>query len=177
DLVRRKKEFEEEKKRAWALFQQDKENEYNKIKEERRAAHAELQQQLKQLEVERSDTRAKLQQEKQKFKQEQEKARRKHILEQERFRQEVLQFEQQQQQVAEVSVAAATVVDLNVGGVVFEASRQTLIQQKGSFLETLFSGKLQFNRDKQGRVFFDRDPELFRILLNFLRHPHAPPQP
>ena len=32
DLVRRKREFEEEKQKVWALFQQDKQNEYNKIK-------------------------------------------------------------------------------------------------------------------------------------------------
>ena len=30
--MRRKREFEEEKQKVWALFQQDKQNEYNKIK-------------------------------------------------------------------------------------------------------------------------------------------------
>ncbi|XP_026193188.1 influenza virus NS1A-binding protein homolog [Cyclospora cayetanensis] len=177
DLVRRKREFEEEKKKVWALFQQDKQNEYNKIKEERRAAQAEMQQQLKQLQIEREDTRSKLQVEKQKFQQEQEAVRRKHVLERERFRQEVLAFESERQRIVDSSIAAETVVDLNVGGVVFETSRQTLIQQRGSFLENLLSGRHHVARDRQGRIFLDRDAEMFRVILNFLRQPNAPPQP
>ncbi|CDJ54128.1 kelch motif domain-containing protein, putative [Eimeria brunetti] len=177
DLVRRKKEFEEEKKKVWALFQQDKEAEYNKIKEERRAAHAELQQQLKQLEIERNDARGKIQKEKLKFEQEQENIRRKQVMDRERFRQEVAAFEAQRRRVVEAGVAAETVVEINVGGLVFETSRQTLIQQRGSLLETILSGRCQTPRDRHGRVFFDRDAELFRILLNFLRQPNVPPQP
>ncbi|CDJ57885.1 kelch motif domain-containing protein, putative [Eimeria maxima] len=177
DLVRRKREFEEEKKKVWALFQQDKEAEYNKIKEERRAAHAELQQQLKQLEIERNDARGKLQKEKQKFIQEQENARRKQVLERERFRQEVLAFESLNQRVMDATIAAEMVIDINVGGVIYESSRETLIQQKKSLLSSILSGKFPVPRDKQGRIFFDRDAELFRIILNFLRQPNTPPQP
>lgn len=97
--------------------------------------------------------------------------------ERERYRQRVLAFEAERQQVQDANLAAATVVDLNVGGVVFESSRKTLCQQKGSFLEAILSGRHAVNRDRQGRIFLDRDAELFRLILNFLRAPSAIPQP
>merc|ERR1719183_1858678 len=68
-------------------------------------------------------------------------------------------------------------VDLNVGGVVFETSRATLTQQAGSYLESVVSGRHAIPRDRQGRIFIDRDSELFRSILNFLRNPAQPPMP
>ncbi|KAL8272103.1 hypothetical protein Esti_003946 [Eimeria stiedai] len=177
DLVRQRREFEEEKRKVWALFQQDKQNEYNKIKEERRSLQLQMQQQLKQIQVEREDSRAKVQVERHKFEEEKEAYRRQTVLERERFRQEVVAFESERQRVVDSNIATETVLDLNVGGVVFESARNTLTQQKGSFLEALLSGRHRVGRDRQGRVFLDRDAELFRIILNFLRQPNAPPQP
>lgn len=86
-------------------------------------------------------------------------------------------FDSERQRIVDSSIATETVVDINVGGVVFESSRQTLTQQKGSFLEALLSGRHHVSRDRQGRIFLDRDAELFRIVLNYLRQPTAPPQP
>ncbi|KAL8437572.1 hypothetical protein Efla_000435 [Eimeria flavescens] len=177
NLVKQRREFEEEKQKVWALFQQDKQNEYNKIKEERRQLQVEVQQQLKQVQVERNDARAKLQTEKMKFEQEVEAQRRQAVVERERFLQQVAAFESEKARVVDSNIATETVLDLNVGGVVFESSRQTLTQQRGSFLEALLSGRHRVARDRQGRVFLDRDAELFRIILNFLRQPDRPPQP
>lgn len=68
-------------------------------------------------------------------------------------------------------------IDINVGGVVFETSRQTLTQQSNSLLEGVLSGRYEIGRDRQGRIFFDRDYELFRVILNFLRNPTCLPVP
>jgi len=66
-------------------------------------------------------------------------------------------------------------VDVNVGGVIFEAARHTYIQQPGSLLERLLTGRAQAPRDRDGRIFLDRDSSLFRTILNFLREPSTPP--
>ncbi|PFH37847.1 kelch repeat and K+ channel tetramerization domain containing protein [Besnoitia besnoiti] len=133
--------------------------------------------QIKQIQVEREDTRRKLNAERSRFEEEKEAHRRRILLEKERFRQEAEALDAEKRRIVDTNIATETVVDLNVGGVVFEASRHTLVQQPGSFLESLLSGRHHVSRDKQGRIFLDRDSELFRIILNFLRNPSTPPQP
>lgn len=68
-------------------------------------------------------------------------------------------------------------VELNVGGVVFETSRAILTQSKDSYLSGLISGRYELERDRNGRVFIDRDAELFRTILNFLRDTKQPVKP
>ncbi|CBZ52760.1 putative kelch motif domain-containing protein [Neospora caninum Liverpool] len=177
DLLRAKKEFEEERKQARERLQQEKKFEYDKIKEERRKAQAEIATQIKQIQVEREDARRKLNAERGRFEEEKEVHRRRTLLEKERFRQEAEALDAEKRRIVDTNIATETVVDLNVGGVIFEASRHTFVQQPGSFLETLLSGRHHVSRDKQGRIFLDRDSELFRIILNFLRNPSMPPQP
>merc|ERR1719238_2150995 len=95
----------------------------------------------------------------------------------EKFRQEYGLFEAERQRLQQPHLAAEATVDLNVGGTVFETSRSTLVQQSGSFLEAILSGRHQISRDRSGRVFINRDPEHFRTILNFLRNPQTPPMP
>jgi hypothetical protein len=72
------------------------------------------------------------------------------------------------------------ILTINVGGQLFETSRDTL--RKGdSMLSKMFSGKYSFTFDKQNNPFIDRDGNSFyhrtshtsgshfRIILNFLR--------
>jgi BTB/POZ domain len=66
------------------------------------------------------------------------------------------------------------VVNVNVGGTVFTTRRSTLCSVKGSFLESLFSGRFTAEVDRDGCVFIDRDPELFRAVLAYLRDRGAP---
>eukprot|EP00922_Rhytidocystis_sp_ex-Travisia-forbesii_P029214 GHVS01042775.1.p1 GENE.GHVS01042775.1~~GHVS01042775.1.p1 ORF type:complete len:510 (+),score=87.92 GHVS01042775.1:226-1755(+) len=172
-----KKSFEDEKSRVWKQFQTEKKLEYEKIKEDRRKTELDLDAQLKQVNVEREDSRRKINDDKAKFEREKEAHRRKMLLDREKFRQEYEIFESEKRQIVDSNIAAETMVDLNVGGVVFETSRHTLIQQPGSFLEALLSGRHQVSRDRQGRIFLDRDSELFRVLLNFLRNPAVPAMP
>eukprot|EP00913_Durusdinium_trenchii_P007885 g7397.t3 len=95
----------------------------------------------------------------------------------EKFRQEYGLFEADRQRLANPQLAAESTVDLNVGGTIFETTRSTLVQQSGSFLESLLSGRYQISRDRYGRIFLNRDPDHFRTILNFLRNPHTPPMP
>jgi len=95
----------------------------------------------------------------------------------EKFRQEYGLFEAERNRLVCPQLAAEVTVDLNVGGTVFETSRSTLVQQNGSYLEALLSGRYNISRDRYGRIFINRDPDHFRTILNFLRNPQTPPMP
>lgn len=58
------------------------------------------------------------------------------------------------------------IVKLNVGGKRFSTSVSTLKKVKGSFFEKLLSsGKVDYNEE----IFFDRSPQVFPYLLDYLR--------
>lgn len=64
-------------------------------------------------------------------------------------------------------------VKLDVGGVYYTVSLNTLCKIKGSMLEAMFGGRFTIFSDKDGdnssRVFIDRDGTLFAYILEFLR--------
>ena len=72
-----------------------------------------------------------------------------------------------------VEVNDDDIIHLNVGGHKMSTKRSTLCQIKGSLLASMFSGRwedsLEVERDKDGNIFFDFDPELFTIILSYLR--------
>lgn len=65
------------------------------------------------------------------------------------------------------------VVSINVGGVLFAASLETLRSGRfgvgGSMIAAMFSGRIPSARDVEGRVFIDRDGRHFHHILNYLR--------
>lgn len=61
------------------------------------------------------------------------------------------------------------ILQLNVGGQYFSTTRETLSAAGHSFFSGLISGSFGILRDSKGCVFIDRDPKLFRYVLNFLR--------
>ncbi|CRL04723.1 CLUMA_CG017783, isoform A [Clunio marinus] len=61
------------------------------------------------------------------------------------------------------------IVHLNVGGKKFSTSRTTLNQIPDTFFTALLSGRIQSLRDENGAIFIDRDPDLFSLILNYLR--------
>ena len=63
------------------------------------------------------------------------------------------------------------IINLNVGGTIYTTSRSTLTQYPDSMLGAMFGGKLPLenNKDSQGNYFIDRDGDLFKYILNFLR--------
>ena len=61
--------------------------------------------------------------------------------------------------------SAEELVDVDIGGQIFRTTLETLTKNEGSYLATCFSGP--FDRNKT--LFVDRDPGLFKAILQFLR--------
>lgn len=61
-------------------------------------------------------------------------------------------------------------VQLNVGGILYTTTKQTLMYP-GSFFVAMFSGKMQEGLLIEGRIFLDRNGDLFKHVLDYLRSP------
>nr|XP_054766799.1 BTB/POZ domain-containing protein KCTD19-like [Lytechinus pictus] len=61
-------------------------------------------------------------------------------------------------------------VGLNVGGKIYQTSRSTLSKYPDSFLARLLYSPMQSATDDHGNYRIDQDGEVFRHVLNFLRH-------
>ncbi|KAK2953111.1 putative BTB/POZ domain containing protein [Blattamonas nauphoetae] len=96
----------------------------------------------------------------------------KNELEQEKQRLELIQMQSSdlelQQQLDD------QIVDLNVGGVVFTTKLETLQKFEGSMLSSMFSGSHLLARDRHGRIFIDRNPKIFELLLDYMRTGNLP---
>ncbi|XP_046371327.1 BTB/POZ domain-containing protein KCTD3-like [Haliotis cracherodii] len=64
---------------------------------------------------------------------------------------------------------AGEIIHLNVGGSRFSTSRQTLTWIPDSFFTSMLSGRISTLKDETDAIFIDRDPQLFTVILNFLR--------
>jgi hypothetical protein len=65
-----------------------------------------------------------------------------------------------------------SVLEINVGGTVFTTRKSTLMFESGSMLAKLFDEESPFgelSRDSSDRVFLDRDPQVFSVVLDYLR--------
>ncbi|XP_023931584.1 uncharacterized protein LOC106171442 [Lingula anatina] len=60
-------------------------------------------------------------------------------------------------------------VHLNIGGVHFTTTKSTLTRYADSMLGAMFSGAMATTVDEKGHYFIDRDGDIFRYILNFLR--------
>jgi hypothetical protein len=60
-------------------------------------------------------------------------------------------------------------IELNAGGHRFESSVQTLRRVPGSLFDAYFSGRYAQDLCVDGRIFIDRDGELFGHVLDFMR--------
>ena len=65
-----------------------------------------------------------------------------------------------------------SIVKLNVGGRVFHTTKHTL--SHSDYFNVVLNGPLQHGTDEHGRLFIDRSPELFAIILQFLRNAQRP---
>ena len=67
-------------------------------------------------------------------------------------------------------------IKLNVGGTIFHTTLSTLVSptSASSMLSSMFSGHFPLELDSKGAYFLDRDPLLFRHILNFLRDGSLP---
>jgi len=59
-------------------------------------------------------------------------------------------------------------ITLNVGGRIFKTLKINF-QNKAPYLEAIISGNHKTEKDKDGNIFIDRDPELFAKVLFYLR--------
>jgi len=57
----------------------------------------------------------------------------------------------------------------------FTSSYDTFTRVKDSLLAGMLCGRFPVSRDFNGNIFIDRDPKLFRSVLNFLRDEHLSP--
>ena len=67
---------------------------------------------------------------------------------------------------------ANDVIEVNVGGKIFTTRKSTLQFEKDSMLAKLFDDDSPFGEvtlDSHERVFLDRDPEMFSVVIDYLR--------
>lgn len=88
---------------------------------------------------------------------------------QERLTAEREQFEREKQQMKKVQNFQSSKILLDVGGIPYTTSIETLTKHDGSMLALMFSGKFALETSSDGRVFIDRDGQHFRYILNYLR--------
>merc|ERR1719394_17252 len=135
-----------QKRAVWQQFMAEKQREVDKIRDDRRRAEEETANHLRNVQVEVEEHRRRIDEERGRLDQEGSVRRRAVAHEYEKFRQEYGLFEADRNRVVNPQLAAETTVDLNVGGTVFETSRATLVQQKGSYLEAMLSGRYNVSR-------------------------------
>ncbi|OTF74300.1 hypothetical protein BLA29_003742, partial [Euroglyphus maynei] len=68
-----------------------------------------------------------------------------------------------------ISVTIPEIINLNVGGRKFTTSKNTLCSISDTFFTAMLMGGIPSYRDDSGAIFIDRDPDLFSIILNYLR--------
>ena len=95
------------------------------------------------------------------------------IIEEERakMRQEVEAYKAEKLRMKAVEVSDNDIINLNVGGKKITTKRSTLCQVSGSLLASMFSGRWEtsLERDEDGRIFFDFNPQYFVLILDYLR--------
>jgi BTB/POZ domain len=83
------------------------------------------------------------------------------------------ELEQEKASMNMLATDASDIVAINVGGeLILQAHRDTLcLAAPGSRFAALFSGRWEDHcvKDAQGRIFLDHDPELVRMIVNFMR--------
>ncbi|GAB1602880.1 BTB/POZ domain-containing protein KCTD6-like [Argonauta hians] len=66
-------------------------------------------------------------------------------------------------------MADRRIVKLNVGGMFYTTTRETLLSQQDTLFHDILSKESNWPRDERGSYFIDRDGHLFRYVLNFMR--------
>ena len=84
---------------------------------------------------------------------------------------ELDEYNAEKQKMKAIDVSDDDIISLNVGGQKFTTTRSTLCQVEGSLLSTMFSGRWEdgLQRDQDGAVFFDFNPQYIGYILEYLR--------
>jgi hypothetical protein len=187
DLAREREQLEtdrakwdEERKRQELASREEHQKQLDRLSDTRRRADVEMAAQMKQLQVERDEVRKRLAEERAKFEHETKTAWENLEIAKSQLLAQKETFEEMRAKLRDTNLGASDVVELNIGGTVFETGRATLTKDISgeSLLAQVVSGSLAANKDKANRVFLDRDPETFREILQFLRNSaKSPPRP
>mmetsp|Transcript_65249 Transcript_65249/g.72879 ORF Transcript_65249/g.72879 Transcript_65249/m.72879 type:complete len:353 (-) Transcript_65249:77-1135(-) len=72
---------------------------------------------------------------------------------------------------AAANISGDEIIEINAGGKIISVFRSTLTLASDTVFAYMFSGRWEgsLKRDSNGRVFLNNDPELFEIIVNFLR--------
>ncbi|KAL9653319.1 hypothetical protein ABK040_001955 [Willaertia magna] len=79
-------------------------------------------------------------------------------------------FKEKELQIEECIKKASDRIKLNVGGKIFESSKETLICKKDTFFYAMLSSGIWQPDEKGGAYFIDRCPKLFHHFLDYLRY-------
>jgi hypothetical protein len=69
---------------------------------------------------------------------------------------------------------ADMIIELNVGGRIFATTKETLSKHPGSLLHKIVTRETACPCDSAGRLFLDKDPNTFDLILEYLRDGYMP---
>ena len=85
------------------------------------------------------------------------------------MKRQVRDWEKEKERIAQIQ-QISDIVELNVGGHKdIDVRKSTLTRVQGSALEAMFSGRHEV-QTINGRVFIDRDPHPFKMMIEFIRN-------
>jgi len=61
------------------------------------------------------------------------------------------------------------IIKINIGGVLYQTTKNTLSKDQNSMLASMFSGRHPIQPDENGYHFIDRDGKIFEYIIKFLR--------
>ena len=84
---------------------------------------------------------------------------------------EIAAYNAEKERMKALTVNDNDIIHLNVGGQKLTTKRSTLCQVENSLLATMFSGRWEesLERDQDGAVFLDFNPQYFVLILDYLR--------
>ena len=91
--------------------------------------------------------------------------------EREKMKAEVEAYNAEKERMETVLVRDDDIIHLDVSGLKLKTNRSTLCQVQGSLLASMFSGRWEdsVQRDQDGAVFLDFNPQHFTVILDYLR--------
>ena len=95
------------------------------------------------------------------------------LIEEERvkLKAEIAEYNAEKERMKALTVSDNDIIHLNIGGQKLTTKRSTLCQVENSLLATMFSGRWEesLERDQDGAVFLDFNPQYFVLILDYLR--------
>jgi len=83
--------------------------------------------------------------------------------------QQIIENLNSERESVKIAQGNGEIISLNVGGVIYQTTKGTLLKYQGTMLESMFSGRHCITKDAKGNIFLDRDGFIFKYILNYLR--------